>query len=93
MKPILGFLKARMLSLESTVNGYTIEVMDETTGKYTRCFMHSECLSEFSFHFGSLKPNRILKIKGCKDIDMYGNEVIHIEDVKPLKKEDQNARC
>jgi|688.fasta_scaffold486468_3 hypothetical protein len=85
MKPILASVKGKMVSLESTINGYTIEVMD-VNGKYVRCFIQSENLSKFSSQFGQLKPNRDVKIKGSKDLDFYGGEIFHIEHVKPLKK-------
>jgi len=91
MKPVLASVKGKMVSLESTMNGYTIELID-TRGKYFRCFIHSEGLSKFSSQFGQLKPNREVKIKGCKDFDIYGREVFHIEHVSPIKKENNNEQ-
>lgn len=91
MKPLLASVKGRLMSLESTVNGYSIEVIDEK-GKYMRCFIHSEGLSRFSSHFGQLKPNREVKIKGCRDLDIYGTEVFHIEYFAPIKKEKTDGK-
>lgn len=85
MKPILASVKGRLVSLESTINGYTVEVID-AMGKYLRCFIHYESLPKSSFQLSSLKPNKEVKIKGCKDFDVYGSEVFHIEHIAPLKK-------
>lgn len=89
MKPILASVKGNMVSLESTINGYTIEVID-TKGKYVRCYIHSDSLSKFSSQFGQIKPNREIKIKGCSDFDLYGREVFHIEQMFPIKKKVEN---
>lgn len=89
MKPLLASVKGKMVSLESTMNGYTVEFID-ISERYTRCFIHNECMAKFSSSFGKLKPNKSVKIKGCKDYDMYGEEIFHIEYIKPIKKEGVN---
>jgi len=85
MKPLLASVKGTMLSMDTTMNGYLVDIVD-ANGRHTRCFLHSEGLSKFSFQFGYLKPNREVKIKGCRDFDMYGTEVFHIEHVSPVNK-------
>jgi len=86
MKPILASVKGTLSLMESTINGYSIEIIDEH-GRNTCCFLHSDGLSKFSSQFGYLKPNRRVKIKGYRDLDMYGREVFHIEQISPVNKE------
>lgn len=89
MKPMMVSIRGRMMNLETTVNGYNIELVD-ATGKYIRCFLHSETLSKFSSQFGYLKPNRELKIKCCNDYDVFGSQVFNVEQIFPIKNKSEN---
>lgn len=86
MKPMMLSAKGKLLSIESTINGYSVEVLS-MDGRHMDCFIHSECLSKFSHSFGQLKPNRNVKIKFCSDYNMYGKEIFNIENISPIKKE------
>lgn len=89
MKPLMSLIKGKIMSLETTVNGYNIELVD-TMGKYIRCFMHAETLSKFSSQFGYLKPNREIKIKCCNDYDIFGSQIFHVEQIFPVKKKEEH---
>ena len=85
MKPLLASVKGKMITLESSVNGYVVEVVD-VRGKYNRCFLHTDALSKFSTQFGNLKPGVDVKIKCSHDYDIYGTEILHIEHITPINK-------
>lgn len=85
MKPTLMSAKGKMLCIEPAMNGYSVEILN-VDGRHMHCFIHSECLSKFSQSFGQLKPNRDVKIKFCKDYNMYGAEIFNIENISPIKK-------
>lgn len=84
MKPLLASIKGRMVSMESTVNGYSIEVID-ISGKYTKCFLSNGSIQTFASYFGQLKPNMDIKIKCCRDVTIFGEEVLCIEHITPDK--------
>lgn len=86
MKPALMSAKGKLLSIDPAMNGYSVEILN-VDGRHMNCFIHSECLSKFSHNFGQLKPNRDVKIKFCKDYNIYGSEIFNIEGISPTKKE------
>jgi hypothetical protein len=87
MKPVLSLIKGRVVSLESTLNGYTVELLD-VNNKYYHCFLSTEELTKFASQYGEIKPKAEIKIKACKDIGMYGEERFSIEFIKPSKNKD-----
>jgi len=90
MKPMLTTIKGVVSSFEPTMNGHIIEVID--SGKnYMRCFITPETISKSHVKPGSIKPNKQIKIKGIRDVDIYGNEVFSIEYVSVLKKEEDST--
>lgn len=91
MKPVLYSAMGKVVSLESTLNGYTLEMID-TRNKYLYCFLSTEELAKFASHYGEIKPKTEIKIKACKDIGMYGEERFSIEFIKPLKKEKRKKK-
>lgn len=90
MKPLLASVKGKMVSMESSVNGYSIEVID-SGGKYTKCFLANDSIQKFASQFGQLKPNMDIRIKCCKDITIYGEEILYIEHIYPEKTKEKQA--
>lgn len=88
MKPMLASVKGTMVSMEASINGYSIEVID-SGGKYTKCFLSNDSINKFSAQFGQLKPNMEVRIKCCKDITIFGEEVLYIEHVYPNKQKEK----
>lgn len=85
MKPHLIPITGKVFSLEPTVNGYSIEIID-IEDKYLRCFLSTEDLSRFASQHGEIKPKMEIRIKACRDIGMYGEERLSVEYIKTHKK-------
>lgn len=89
MKPILSSIKGKVVSLESTLNGYTIDLLG-VNNIYYKCFLSTEELTKFASQYGEIKPKTEIKIKAYKDIGIHGEERFSIEFIKPSKNKSGN---
>jgi hypothetical protein len=88
---MLTSIKGKIISFESTMNGHTMEIID-VRGRYIRCFICPETIAKSHIKTSSIKPKAEIKIKGSRDIDIYGNEIFNIEQVSIPKKEDKQKK-